>query len=233
MLRSSPTPVLSASPKTIMKAQSSGDLDNMQRLAPRCYLSVITSLYASAHVAHAPQVDRGDPFNLGSFYPASDERSGDWMWLQEPKAEALPPQAILSRVSEDEDVGHAKVSNVLRCEDKLGVLSLRACSVLSRCALRLRCLDMSDAFTKAFVDTKFSEADTQLLSPYVVDEAVDHDALHHLYLRRRVMAETPDVSPPAAFTFLLFGSEQDEPDLSQIPSSAWISGINAVVDWAS
>jgi hypothetical protein len=130
MLRSSSTPVLSASPKTIPKSQSSGDLDNMQRTAARPRPHVFTSFDAPSHIVHSPPDDLGDPFNLSNFFSATDKPDGDWTWLKESDSEAQPLSArttflsVLDEEANQED-SLQEVSNVLESEDKLGVLSLR------------------------------------------------------------------------------------------------------------
>jgi hypothetical protein len=193
---------------------------------------VTTAFHPSIHAVHTSQVDRGDPFNVSGFFSASDGRDGDWTWLREVEEEEEVPlsstrtifPSTLDEKAEHED-SQTKVSNVIQCEDKLGVLSLRTLLCSAHGTLCSLCSDMSHVLTKTFAHASYSDADTSLMSPYIVDEAFDHDALHRLYSIRRVVSKTSGVSLPDASASVLFASGKDDTELIQTSLPVWMSGV--------
>jgi hypothetical protein len=217
MLRSKSTPALPACPKVLFKSQSSGDLDEMPRRRPQA----AAALPASLHIAHTPRIEREDPFNLGGFFSATDNHDGDWTWLREEERQSGLPAYSQETVGEEAE-GYIQVSNVLQREDKLGVLSLRELyGPLALLSAKSQ-VDFNDLMVKALMDSKSRSDDASFLSPYIVDEAVDHESLYGLHSKRRLATTTPQDRQLQLSASILFGPESRE-DLDQSPLPAWVS----------
>ncbi|TFK77203.1 hypothetical protein BDN72DRAFT_830366 [Pluteus cervinus] len=116
-------------------------------------------------IKHVQQTDRRDPFNLSGFFPAM--RGGRaWNWLQEEDTEQGSGDTKLED-SMSSDMADGHVEEIIKHEDKMGVLSLGW--VLGK--------------------IREDEEDVRLASPYSGDEAVDYDSLYLGLCSRRVDGE--------------------------------------------
>jgi hypothetical protein len=224
MLRSKSTPALPACPEVLFKSQSSGGLDEIPRRRPQA----AAALPASLHIVHTARIEREDPFNLGGFFSATDNHDGDWTWLREEERQSGLPAYSHETVGEEEEGGYIQVSNVLQSEDKLGVLSLRELyGPLALLSAKSQ-VDFNDLMVKALMDSKSRRDDASFWSPYIVDEAVDHESLYGLHSKRRLATTTAQDRQLQMSASILFGPESGE-DLDQSPLPAWVSTLCKVM----
>ncbi|EIM92739.1 uncharacterized protein STEHIDRAFT_164970 [Stereum hirsutum FP-91666 SS1] len=136
-----------------------------------------------AAMAMAP---REDPFNMGGFFPSHHREEDEWSWLH---AEDEEEAGYGEGYEEQEEVEGGEVEAgpgaVIRSEDKLGILSLRAFSSVS---LRF---DVTLTGNTGAVDALQGEAgaDDRLYSPYADSEACDDESLRLALCARRVAHE--------------------------------------------
>ncbi|GJE85731.1 hypothetical protein PsYK624_018100 [Phanerochaete sordida] len=182
----------------------------------------LTELSAPRSGYQTPRGERiDDPFSLGGFFPShfagvDSPSEMEWQWLREDDLHELPlehtheedvAQVPSFDKAEDEETGR-----VIRREDKLGVLSLRAVFSSSEAA-----------FTSPY--------DDHLLSPYTEDLPEDNDALYRTYcdLRRAYTVQTMgDGGWPATSPGELFSPAGDAADeAAGLEGERWWSGIPA------
>lgn len=136
-----------------------------------------------AAMAMAP---REDPFNMGGFFPSHHREEDEWSWLHAEDEEEAEEEAGYEEQEEVEG-GEAEAGPgaVIRSEDKLGILSLRAFSSVS---LRF---DVTLTGNTGAVDALKGEAgaDDRLYSPYADSEACDDESLRLALCARRVAHE--------------------------------------------
>jgi len=137
----------------------------------RAALARSKSYLVQPSAANSPLVEREDPFSLSGFFPASHRTAPEdeqWKWLRT-EEEAEDDKVSVSSFSVDDDdsvLGELEdklAGETIKGEDKLGVLSLVT------------------MFSRTDPDTE-----DRLFSPYIEDEAVDHESLYlSLCARRR------------------------------------------------
>ncbi|KAF8898854.1 hypothetical protein BD779DRAFT_42854 [Infundibulicybe gibba] len=110
-----------------------------------------------------PQLERGDPFNLGGFFPSSlSDMEGEWDWLRSEDEPKGRPVSIANGTGITVE-GDIITRKSIKGEDKLGGVSLDV----------------------HLFDGSVNGEAGRLLSPYTDDEAVDHDSLYLTLCSRR------------------------------------------------
>ena len=88
------------------------------------------AVQARHSLAMTPRSDRGDPFNLGGFFPAYPQEAGEFDWLrygvEEEQEQEQAERAGAETEAEEEAAAEGDADAVIRKEDKLGILTLRA-----------------------------------------------------------------------------------------------------------
>ena len=95
------------------------------------------AVQARHSLAMTPRSDREDPFNLGGFFPAYPQEAGEFDWLrygveeeqeqeQEQEQEEAERAGTETEEAEEEAAAEGDADAVIRKEDKLGILTLRA-----------------------------------------------------------------------------------------------------------
>lgn len=156
--------------------------------APRRTKTTTDFLAMASASQPARQAPREDPFNMGGFFPSHHREEDEWSWLHAEDEEEAEDGAGYEEQEQVEggevDEVEAGPGAVIRSEDKLGILSLRAfSSVILRFDVTLTgSTGAVDAFKRE------AGADDRLYSPYS-EEACDEESLRLALCARRVAHE--------------------------------------------
>jgi hypothetical protein len=146
------------------------------------------------------RLERDDPFNLTSFFPTSriSEEEERWSWLRTEDEHEITEEPI----ADENSYENKTAGEVIKSEDKLGVLSLSQLFFWYDVGRSLKMLSDTLFAARGHEDLPM---DDRLLSPYSDEDVVDVESLYlalHQRRRRDAQRGVADAKPAIGGLFL-------------------------------